>query len=272
MVVCIVLLVTLSSVKLTAAHAVGINILCTLLTLLILMKILQSLLPQRANISSLRQETKEWISTSMSLVLVSALYLVNKQTDIIMIGFILGTAKSGIYSAASRLANFISFGLITVNAIAAPIIAELYSQKKHKELEDTVKLAVWFASCFAVFMGLIMMVWGKDILALYGIDFIQSYNCLIILMLGQIVNSLAGPVGLLMTMTSYQNEAALIIGCSAALNIVMNYFFIPLFGIQGAAIATVITAILWNLLLLARVAKHLRINPTIFPFTITKQI
>jgi O-antigen/teichoic acid export membrane protein len=107
---------------------------------------------------------------------------------------------------------------------------------------------------------------------LYGKDFVQSYRCLSILVLGQIVNSFAGPVGLLMTMTAYQNEAALIIGCAAALNIVMNYLFIPLFGIQGAAMATVITAILWNMALLTRVAKHLNINPTIISFTKTKQI
>jgi O-antigen/teichoic acid export membrane protein len=189
-----------------------------------------------------------------------------------MIGFILGTVKSGIYSAASRLANFTSFGLVTMNAIAAPIIAELYAQKKTRELEGIVKLAVWLTTLFATFLALIMIIWGKEILSVFGNEFISSYDCLIILVLGQVVNSFAGPVGLLMTMTAYQKEAAWIIGSSAALNILMNILFIPLFGIQGAAMATVIAAILWNLALLTRVAKHLSINPTIFPFTITKQI
>ena len=40
-----------------------------------------------------------------------------------------------------------------------------------------------------------------------------------------------------------------ILGLTACLNILMNLLFIPLFGIQGAAVATMISVIIWNVVL-----------------------
>ena len=40
-----------------------------------------------------------------------------------------------------------------------------------------------------------------------------------------------------------------ILGLTACLNILRNLLFIPLFGIQGAAVATTTSVIIWNVVL-----------------------
>ena len=47
-------------------------------------------------------------------------------------------------------------------------------------------------------------------------------------------------------MTGHQNEAAMGIGVGAGLNIVLNLLFIPKWGIEGAAMATTMSIVVWN--------------------------
>jgi O-antigen/teichoic acid export membrane protein len=91
-----------------------------------------------------------------------------------------------------------------------------------------------------------------------------AYPALVILTIGQFINALAGPVGYLMTMTRYQNEAALILVVSAGLNIGLNIFLIPAYGLIGAALATAGSMIFWNFAMVVLTKKRLKINPTIF--------
>ena len=77
------------------------------------------------------------------------------------------------------------------------------------------------------------------------------------------VNAFCGSVGVLMTMTGHQLEAAKVYITAAILNIFLNVLFIPPFGIEGAAAATALTTIFWNLVLLMRVRKKISVDPTI---------
>ena len=63
-------------------------------------------------------------------------------------------------------------------------------------------------------------------------------------------------------MTGHERIAAIGIGVGAISNIILNAFFIPVLGIDGAAIASTISMILWNIVLAIKVHKHLGINPT----------
>nr|WP_277879386.1 polysaccharide biosynthesis C-terminal domain-containing protein [Coleofasciculus sp. FACHB-712] len=99
---------------------------------------------------------------------------------------------------------------------------------------------------------------------LFGSSFVEGLPALVILTVGQMVNALSGSVGFLMTMTGHQREAALIIGSSAILNVVLNAALIPYLGINGAALSTALTTALWNIIMLVYVNKQLKINSTIF--------
>jgi O-antigen/teichoic acid export membrane protein len=50
---------------------------------------------------------------------------------------------------------------------------------------------------------------------------------------------------------------------SVAVSILLNIVLIPLFGLNGAAISTVVTMLGWNLAMLFYVQNKVGINPTI---------
>jgi O-antigen/teichoic acid export membrane protein len=53
-----------------------------------------------------------------------------------------------------------------------------------------------------------------------------------------------------------------VMGASAALNVLLNALLIPRFGVLGAATATAVTNLIWNLVLLRSVRTVLKIDST----------
>jgi len=82
------------------------------------------------------------------------------------------------------------------------------------------------------------------------------------LSVGQLINAATGSVGLLLIMTGYERDAAICVGISAVLNVVLNATLIPKWGLTGAAIATTSSMMVWNILLAIWVYRRLRIHST----------
>ena len=177
----------------------------------------------------------------MPMLLINAMLQVENQADVLILGVFLDSSQIGLYSAAKKITILISFGYLAVNAIAAPMISELWHQ-----------------------VSIIMIIFGKEILSLFNPEFTAAYWPLVILACSQIINSLAGSVGALMIMTGHQKNASLIIAVSMVTNVFLSWILIPAFSIVGAAIAMSISLIIWNLLMFIYVIKNIKLNPSIF--------
>ena len=150
--------------------------------------------------------------------------------------------------------------MTSIQSIAAPLITELYADKKYKELQKLVSVSSTAMFLLALPIAILLISTGNRILILFGLDFTQASLSLSILTLGQLINAFTGVGGYMMTMTGYQNQAAWIIGISALLNISLNWLLIPIWSIEGAAIATTTTTILWNTVFALFVWKLLKIK------------
>jgi O-antigen/teichoic acid export membrane protein len=87
-----------------------------------------------------------------------------------------------------------------------------------------------------------------------------------ILLVGRLINIVSGSVGYLMNMTGYQKEYNYIMIISAVINIVLNYFLIPIYGIEGAAMASAISMVLWNIASVVFVKIKMKIYAGYIPF------
>lgn len=203
---------------------------------------------------------REWLSVAAPLLLIVGLNLISSRIDVIMLGMLSEIENVGIYSAASRVADVVVFGLVSANAIAAPMIARLHSTGRHEELQKIVRLASKGIFLLTLPIALVLLIFGHQILGLFGQEFSAGYPVLVILVCGQLVNALAGPVGYLMTMTGHQNHAARIVSISALMNLTLNVLLIPLWGMLGAAVANALSTATWNILMLRFVKKELSIQ------------
>jgi len=73
-----------------------------------------------------------------------------------------------------------------------------------------------------------------------------------------------GSVGALLNMTGHERDTLRGVAIAAVANVVLGLALIPLFGLEGAALATAATLIIWNLLLRQAVWGRIRIETMAF--------
>lgn len=208
--------------------------------------------------------TREWLKFAMPMLLIAGTHVIMSNTDVIMIGMIMDTSQVGIYSVSARLASLVAVSLAFVNMVLTPYIVEYFFNERRVELQNFISMSVRIVALFAVPVFFLLMIFGKPVLGLFGDEFKNGYLSLLILIVGQFVNALSGSVGYVMVMTGKQKQAGIVFAISAVLNIIMNLILIPFFGIAGAAVATAVSLILWNVTLVVYIKNRLNLNSTIF--------
>jgi O-antigen/teichoic acid export membrane protein len=204
-----------------------------------------------------------WLHGSLPFLIIAGGNVILAKTDLIMIGSIIGAADAGLYNAAARIAALVGFPLLAINMVLAPIISQLYSGKRDSDFKSIVSRAAWLSFLATTILSALIYYFSESLLSLFGPSFVLQKSSLEILLLGQIIGGFAGPAGYVLGMAGQQRVLALIVCLTAILNIILNFFLVPIYGTSGAAIATVTTIAISNLLAVWASIRHVSVNPTI---------
>ncbi|MFM6198276.1 MAG: flippase [Dolichospermum sp.] len=209
---------------------------------------------------------REWLKLSLTLLIQQSFFVILDQSDILMVGSLIGPESAGIYNAAIKTAEWTGLALLTLNMVASPRFATLYAQKDISGLQKLVSEANMWIFIPTTLISVCLLLFTEPILSIFGADFISANWTLKVLVIGRLVDALCGSVGSLMVMTGHQNKSLPVFGWCALMNIALNAIAIPHLGMTGAAIATSITMITWNIWLSVLVIKYVKVNPAIFSF------
>jgi O-antigen/teichoic acid export membrane protein len=212
---------------------------------------------------------KKIVKISFPMLLSSSFALLMGWSDIIMLSFYRTTVDIGIYNSSLKLAALSGISLIAINAIATPKFVEFHSNNNIKGLEDTVKKSTKMIFLTTAPVLLILIIFSKEILGLFGSEFTIGYLALIYLCISRFINAISGSVGYIMQMTDQQKVYQNIIIIAFFINLVLNFILIPKYSYNGAAIASSIAMIFWNLTLVIIIKKKLGFWTIYIPF-ITK--
>ena len=169
--------------------------------------------------------------------------------DAYMLPFYTSTEMVGIYKTCANVSSIAAMGLVAMNTTIQPKISQLYYQGKK---EEVMKLCVKFSRLiflmnipiFAmIIFGSKLMIW-----AAYGDEFVPGAFSLSILAIGQIFNVACGPVAQLLNVTGHHKQFRNISLIGAFTNLLLIFVFIPLWGIEGAALANAISMAVWNII------------------------
>jgi len=191
---------------------------------------------------------KEIIKRSAPMAVSAASFLLMQSLDILMLANFTNYELVAYYGSAVKLTMIIALVLASVNSVITPQIAELFASEKMGILRDRIKKGTRLIFIITFPMILILGIMPSFILGFFGENYISAKNALWILLAGQVINSLCGSVGVYLNMTGKQRPFQRILVSALILNIVLNYFLIPEFGMSGAAIATSTSMILWNII------------------------
>lgn len=181
---------------------------------------------------------KNILSVSLPMYLTSSMILVMDWTDTIMLGILAGTEVVGEYSVVLKLSLITSFALASINTIILPKFSEMYWSGNSDGLQSVIRFSNRLSFWTSVPLIVVIALYSEPLLALFGSQFEVGTSSLVILCIGQCVNSATGSVISLLTMTGHQKKSRNILMMSALLNMIGNLVLIPLLGMMGAAIAT----------------------------------
>jgi len=209
---------------------------------------------------------KKMLKISLPLMFAQSVQFIMAWTDKLMLGNMLGPESVAIYGVAFRFSMGVSITLMAINSIASPKFAEKFS---NNDISGMAKVAMQSAKLIfwtTIPLASILLIFPKFFMGIYGSDFLIGVEVLRWLIVGRIVNALSGSVGSLMQMTGQQNNYMKILIVGSIINVTLNYVLIPIYGIKGAAFASVFSLSFWNLTMVYNVKKKFGFSTFYIPF------
>ena len=159
----------------------------------------------------------------------------NYRIDVLMLNAKVSDAQIGIYSVGISLAEKI---WLLSDALRDVLYSKLTTGKDAEEVNKVVRISLTI--CAILSIGLVLL--GKPFIFLcYGEEYIDAYYPLIIVLFGTMVMVYYKVIQTYNIVHHKQKTNFTILLISVILNVILNYFFIDKWGINGAAGASLIS-------------------------------
>lgn len=202
-----------------------------------------------------------WRHTAVPLMIITAAEALLNRTGVVLLGWFGETKEAGIYSLVFNISFLVVLPRTAINTLFAPTISRLFTQNDRVTLQALLTKSASWTLCAAGCIAIAIAVLAEPILTWFGKDFADGVSALRILLVGQVIAASYGSQLHVMTMTEHERGAAALLILSAAVNVVASIVFIRILGLTGAAIATTIALVVWNVAMAFFIYRHLRLLP-----------
>lgn len=209
------------------------------------------------------KKKKEIIIYSTFIIFSSSIAVMLLDIDKFMIGQYIPLKEAAYYSVAIFIALTISVPMRAMHQITHPVTTDLMARKKHTELNDLYKKA---SITLQVIGGLIMLGILTNIHQVYALlpeKYSGGVAVVFIISISKFFDLMLGNNNSIIFNSKYYRTVLLLGVCLVVLTVSLNMYFIPNFGIEGAALATLLSIGLYSLAKLLFVV----IKMDLFPFT-----
>ena len=209
------------------------------------------------------KEKREIIIYSSFIIFSSSIAMLLLDIDKFMIGQYIPLKEAAYYSVAIFIALTISVPMRAMHQITHPITTDLMVKNKHDELNDLYKKTSITLQVVGGFIMVCILANIQDVYALLPEKYSGGIAVVFIISLSKFFDLMLGNNNSIIFNSNYYRT---VLGLGLGLVLVtvsLNMYFIPNFGIEGAAFATLISIGLYSL------AKFMFVvfKMNLFPFT-----
>lgn len=203
------------------------------------------------------QHVKSLSTFSFWIFLTTSGMLVFSYSDTIMIGYFMTNADVGVYRIVLQFTLVASFAANGILSALWPKVSRWGKTGEIELIEESISRAISYSLLLAVpvLAGGILM-GDKLLYFFYGAEFTKGYPVLIILLIVQVINIFFNLFVSYISALDRQKESFKVTAVAAAANIALNFLLIPVMGIVGAAVATLLSMVL-NMVLAQRVLSQM---------------
>jgi O-antigen/teichoic acid export membrane protein len=185
---------------------------------------------------------KSYLPYTLPLLPTALCYWLINLGDRYVIGYFMGVDAVGIYSASYGLGGLLVLFYAPLSSTLFPAMVRCYESNKIQELKTHLKYSLKFFLMFAIpaFFGLSVI--SKSLLmTLATSEFVEGGVVVSIVALATVLFCCGSINTHVLNLFKETKKVGLIYMASASINVVMNIILVPLMGIVGAAIATLVT-------------------------------
>lgn len=206
---------------------------------------------------------KKMTSFSLFTVLGMSSGLIVLKIDSIMVTSMLGLEATGIYTTVFYIAVVIEIPRRIITQLATPILSGAFQHNRQEEIKNIYQKTSINQLCIGLL--LFLGIWANIDNLFYFIPNRHIYEAgklvVLIIGLGKLVDMVAGANSELIAMSKYYKFNIIATGTLAVLTIVTNLIFIPRFGMNGAAIASTVSVLIFNVVKFLFIRARFDIQP-----------
>ncbi|HIP81879.1 MAG TPA: polysaccharide biosynthesis protein [Leucothrix mucor] len=179
------------------------------------------------------------IQKSLPLAPISIISFLMIFTDTIMVGWFLANDRVAEYSVASKISYIVLFFLQAMEAVIYPRLLNMYQH-------DSARLQRFFWQATALVVGVVLIVsafmylLSDWLLIAFGKDYVVAKEALGLLLLAQFLRAASITFSFMFIIKEKVKYLNIILVTAFIANIIFNIILINRYGIEGAAIATLI--------------------------------
>ena len=183
--------------------------------------------------------------------------------DTLMLGSMLGLEEVGIYSTVFYMAVVVEVPRRSISRIANPLVAEAWKNNDLLKIEEMYKKVSINQLISGVFVLLLIWLNLDYLFELIpnGEIYATGKYVVLLIMLGKLVDMAASLNGEIISYSEHYRFNIVSVLLLAVLAVITNLIFIPKYGINGAALATLISIALFNLVRFVYVWKKFSMMP-----------
>lgn len=202
-----------------------------------------------------KNKIKYLVLSSLPFVFSALLSVINGNIDSIMIGFIRTDKELGFYSSAYKIIYFLINFISLIFIPFFPVLIELYHENNIKELKNNIdrlwKIITMVA--FPIAIGGILL--SKEIIILlFGKEYQNAHVSFSILLIYIFILFFREGYGYSLNAWDREKVYLKTVILSSIINIILNLLLIPKYGINAAAITTVISEVV-NFIMMKKEAE-----------------
>jgi len=191
--------------------------------------------------------SKEIFMTSYPMALNAMTFFLMQSTNVILLGKFKDFETVAYFDTAARVASLTAMGVMAVNVVVAPKLAEEFSRNNKVGLKKIYRSAIRLMVILSTPAVLFLLFFGEFTMGLFGQEYKTAKTALLILVVAQFLVTFLGISGTYMNMTGKQRVLHKILLVAFFVNVALNFLLIPIYGMNGAAMATGISIVGWNL-------------------------
>ena len=191
-----------------------------------------------------RKFCKKIVRYSIPFAITGLLYTIYYSIDIIMLTNMISDYATGIYNASYKLISVLTLFYSVYTAVIFPVMSKFFKNDESMLLISFEK-SIKYLMLAIIPIAFATVLYSSDIIHLiYGHEYDAASSALSILIWTVCLLFISGAANTLLNASHKEMTVTKIYAIAAVFNIVLNFFMIPYFSYNGAAITTVLSDVL----------------------------